>query len=65
MSEEPDINGNEEYLIAWKGKDDPENPMNWTLGYKSLVIAIVSFDTWVVYVRSHFINLTHGDPFID
>ncbi len=38
------------HLITWEGKNDPANPMNWTLAYKSLVIAVVSFNTWVVYV---------------
>jgi hypothetical protein len=43
--ETPDDDG---YLITWEGKNDPANPMNWTLAHKSLVIAVVSFNTWVV-----------------
>ncbi|KAK5210583.1 hypothetical protein LTR20_004811 [Exophiala xenobiotica] len=52
--ETPDDDG---YLITWEGKNDPANPMNWTLAYKSLVIAVVSFNTWVViYASTSFLS---------
>lgn len=50
MATLPEADEDDEHLVSWDGKDDPANPMNWTLAYKSLVIAIVSYNTWVVYV---------------
>ncbi|KAK6387383.1 hypothetical protein LTS17_000651 [Exophiala oligosperma] len=50
MAPVPEADEDDEYLVSWDGKDDVANPMNWTLAYKSLVIAIVSYNTWVVYV---------------
>ncbi|KAK3942030.1 mfs multidrug transporter [Diplogelasinospora grovesii] len=34
------------------GPDDPENPKNWPLWYRSWVIFAVSFSTWVVVLYS-------------
>jgi len=32
--------------------DDPDDPRNWPLWYRSLTIAVVSFATWVVVLSS-------------
>ena len=36
-----------EFEIDWDGDDDPENPRNWPTWYKGIVVALISFSTWV------------------
>jgi hypothetical protein len=36
-----------EFEIDWDGDEDPENPRNWPVWYKSIVVALISFSTWV------------------
>ncbi len=43
---------NPEFEVNWDGEDDPMNPRNWSRWYKGLVIAFVSWGTWVVVVYS-------------
>jgi len=38
----------EEFLIHWNGPDDPQNPLNWSLRYKSFGLACVALQTLVV-----------------
>ena len=37
------------FEVDWE-EDDPENPRNWPLWYKSIIIFSISFGTLVVYV---------------
>ncbi|WVQ97280.1 hypothetical protein IAU59_004391 [Kwoniella sp. CBS 9459] len=39
-------------LVTWYGVDDPENPYNWSTGYKSFVALQMSFLTFAVYIGS-------------
>ncbi|WRT64422.1 uncharacterized protein IL334_001354 [Kwoniella shivajii] len=39
-------------LVTWYGDDDPENPHNWSTGYKSFVAIQMSFLTFAVYIGS-------------
>jgi hypothetical protein len=40
----------QETLIDWDGPDDRTNPMNWSHARKWTTIALVSFNTFNVYV---------------
>ena len=40
------------FEVDWDGPDDPDNPLNWSLGYKSMVIAVLSYSTTVVVLYS-------------
>lgn len=40
-----------DYEIAFD-TDDPDNPRNWPLWYRSWVIAVVSYSTWVIVLFS-------------
>jgi multidrug resistance protein len=46
-TEEPDPN-----VVFWDGPDDPQNPMNWSLGRKWLSIALVSMITFLTPLGS-------------
>lgn len=35
------------FEVDWDGDDDPENPRNWSLWRKSLVVATLSFSAWM------------------
>jgi hypothetical protein len=48
-STEGDQSGN---IVTWDGDNDPENPMNWSMGKKWLTIALISILTLVTYVFS-------------
>ncbi|WWC66124.1 uncharacterized protein I206_100024 [Kwoniella pini CBS 10737] len=39
-------------LVTWYSDDDPENPQNWSTGYKSFVALQMSFLTFAVYIGS-------------
>ncbi|KAE8167211.1 major facilitator superfamily domain-containing protein [Aspergillus tamarii] len=39
-------------IIDWYTPDDPENPLNWSLGRKSWVIFLISVYTFIVYCAS-------------
>jgi hypothetical protein len=36
-----------DFEVDWE-ENDPENPRNWPLWYKSVVLGFLSFNTWVV-----------------
>jgi hypothetical protein len=36
------------YEVDWEGEDDPENPKNWTLGYKAMGIFFLAWNTLIV-----------------
>ena len=40
------------FEVDWDGPDDPDNPLNWSLGYKSVVIATMSYSTTVTVLFS-------------
>ncbi|KAJ5996653.1 hypothetical protein N7522_008313 [Penicillium canescens] len=40
------------YEVDWEGEDDPENPKNWTLGYKAMGIFFLAWNTLVVVLYS-------------
>lgn len=37
-----------DYEVDWDGDDDPENPKNWNLKYKSMGIVFLSWNTLIV-----------------
>jgi DHA1 family multidrug resistance protein-like MFS transporter len=39
-------------LVDWYGPDDPSNPLNWSLGKRNFVTAIICVYTFVVYCAS-------------
>lgn len=43
---------NPDFEINWDGENDQMNPRNWATWYKGLIIAVVSWGTWVVVVYS-------------
>lgn len=43
---------NDPNLIDWDGPDDPENPQNWSRGYKWFVTAILGMTTFVITFAS-------------
>ncbi|KAI9692172.1 MAG: hypothetical protein M1822_006402 [Bathelium mastoideum] len=43
---------NPAFEVDWDGPDDPNNPVNWSLGYKSMVIAMMSYSTTVTVLYS-------------
>ena len=45
----------EDFEVDWEGDDDTENPYNWPVWYKSIVIAAISWGTFctVVYSTSY------------
>ena len=38
------------FEVDWDGEDDPNNPQNWSLVYKAMCIAFLSWNTLIVYV---------------
>ncbi|KAF2234076.1 MFS multidrug transporter [Viridothelium virens] len=48
------------FEVDWDGPDDPENPLNWSLGYKSMVVAMMSYCTLVTVLYST--SYTSGIP---
>ena len=36
------------FEVDWEDENDPENPRNWSLPYKSMCVAFLSWNTWVV-----------------
>ncbi|KAB8279516.1 major facilitator superfamily domain-containing protein [Aspergillus minisclerotigenes] len=42
----------ESLIIDWYTPDDPENPLNWSLGRKAWVIILISVYTFIVYCGS-------------
>ncbi|KAJ6079811.1 hypothetical protein N7467_009564 [Penicillium canescens] len=40
------------YEVDWEGEDDPENPKNWTLGYKAMGIFFLAWNTLIVVLYS-------------
>ena len=43
---------NPAFEVDWDGEDDPGNPLNWSLGYKSLVIGMISYTTMITVLYS-------------
>ncbi|KAJ5085388.1 hypothetical protein N7532_010159 [Penicillium argentinense] len=43
---------NPNYEVDWDGEDDPENPKNWTLGYKAMGLLFLSWNTLIVVLYS-------------
>lgn len=41
---------NPEFEVKWHN-DDPENPRNWSVWYRSFIVAAMSFSTTTVYVK--------------
>ncbi|KAJ6187069.1 hypothetical protein N7519_001977 [Penicillium mononematosum] len=41
-----------DYEVDWDGDDDPENPKNWNLKYKSMGIVFLSWNTLIVVLYS-------------
>ncbi|KAI1939068.1 hypothetical protein LOZ58_003114 [Ophidiomyces ophidiicola] len=39
------------FEVNWE-EDDPENPLNWSLTYKGILIGFLSWNTWVVVLYS-------------
>ena len=37
-----------QYEVDWDGPDDPTNPKNWTLRYKSMGLLFLSWNTLIV-----------------
>ncbi|PLB36570.1 MFS transporter [Aspergillus candidus] len=40
------------YEVDWEGDDDPENPKNWSLAYKAMCIAFLSWNTVMIVIYS-------------
>ncbi|KAL1961237.1 hypothetical protein VTO42DRAFT_3183 [Malbranchea cinnamomea] len=40
------------FEVDWDGEDDPNNPHNWSLAYKGMAIAFLSWNTLVVVLYS-------------
>ena len=36
------------FEVDWEGEDDPENPRNWSVPYRGMVLAFLSWNTLVV-----------------
>lgn len=36
------------YEVDWEGDNDPENPKNWSLAYKAMCIAFLSWNTVIM-----------------
>jgi hypothetical protein len=43
---------NTQFEVKWDGPKDPDNPMNWPLTKKGIILALVSMQTLMVYVYS-------------
>lgn len=56
------------FEIDWEDGNDPENPRNWSLRYKGMCIAILSWNTLITFVFSDlfapfpFLVVCHGLP---
>lgn len=44
--------GRDATIVTWFGDDDPENPMNWSMGKKFLVTFLICLLTFSVYIGS-------------
>ncbi|KIX01487.1 uncharacterized protein Z518_09213 [Rhinocladiella mackenziei CBS 650.93] len=44
--------GKDVYLVDWYGPDDPENPQNWSSGWKLLISFQICFFNFAVYMAS-------------
>jgi len=44
--------GEPEPVVVWYGDNDPENPLNWSMGYKVFVTATICLMTTAIYMGS-------------
>lgn len=38
------------FEVDWNGPDDPNDPKNWSAGYKTFCIGVLSWNTFITYV---------------
>jgi len=46
-------------LVAWDGPNDPENPLNWSSAKRWTTVAVVSYMTFLAYVKIFFSTTRH------
>ncbi|KAK6513479.1 hypothetical protein TWF281_005103 [Arthrobotrys megalospora] len=44
--------GDDEFLVDWEGPDDPNNPLNWSTGYRYFCLITMALQTLVVVFYS-------------
>lgn len=52
---------NTEFEVKWDGPDDPRNALNWPSSRKYAILALVSLQTWMVYVDLFFLHCGEGE----
>jgi hypothetical protein len=48
-AEEKNSTSNDPNIVDWDGPDDPTNPLNWPTKKKSIIVATISFITFLTY----------------
>lgn len=59
----PDNSNQDPNVVDWDGPDDPENPLNWSLKKKGILITSISVITFLTLVVSLRTNYSIVDPF--